>query len=93
MSHFSVQVFSIKQAAQMLINVDARFEYKEAIWNFLAEQHGYPTQQQLLTFAPFGITHTEWNRAWNYTESVSPCAPVRTSYVAISSTVDADSRR
>ena len=79
----AVQVFTIKQTAEMLVKVDARFEYQEAMWNHLAQQYGYPTLQQLTAFAPFGLTHCDWNSAWDYTESVSPCQPVRTGYVAI----------
>ena len=59
---------------------------KEPLWNYLAEQYGYPTQQQLIAHTPFGLTNAEWLRAWDYAESTSLDVPIRTGYVPIPKT-------
>ena len=78
-----MQVFTIKQAAQVLASFSAEFSVREPLWNYIAQQHGFPTQQELIKNAPFGLTQCEWTRAWQYTESCSPYLPVQTGYVPI----------
>ena len=78
-----MQVFTIKQAAQVLSSFSAEFAIREPLWNYLAQQNGFPTQQELIKNAPFGLTQYEWTRAWQYTESCSRHHPVQTGYVPI----------
>ena len=78
-----VQIFTIRQAAQLLLNLDPQHSVREALWNYLAKQYGYPTVEQVIDNAPAGPTQPDWNRAWQYTEGVSPFRPIRTSYVPI----------
>lgn len=76
-------VFTIKQAAQVLSSFSAEFAIREPLWNYIAQQNGFPTQQKLIQNAPFGLTQYEWTRAWQYTESCSRYHPVQTRYVPI----------
>ena len=59
------------------------------MWNYLAEQYGYPTKEQVILNAPCGPTPLEWDCAWQYTEGVSPSVPVNAGYVPVQKSMPA----
>ena len=79
----AAQVFTMTQAAQVLIHSDVDSILAETILNCIAEQQGLPSKQSLLRSAHERLTMQDWNRFWQYTEAINPYIGLRCENVPI----------
>ena len=73
----------MKQAAQVLIHSDIDSILAETILHRIAEQQGLPGKQTILRSAHERLTMQDWNRFWQYTETINPYVQLSYDYVPI----------
>ena len=73
----------MKQAAQVLIHSDIDSILAETILHRIAEHQGLPGKQTILRSAHERLTMQDWNRFWQYTETINPYVRLSYDYVPI----------
>lgn len=78
-----LQVLNMKQTAEVLVHCDPATTLVENLLAHVAQQHGFPTKQQVIDHSPEGLSCTDWQRYWTYTQDVSPYESLRPDYIPV----------
>ena len=79
----ALQVLNIQQTAEVLVHCDPKTTIVEDLLSHIAEQHGFPTKQEIIAAEPDGPSAADWLRFWDYAEDVNPYVLLRPEYIPI----------
>lgn len=78
-----VQVFHMKQTAQMLVNSDPEQPVVADLVEHIAQQSGLATEDELIASVPEGMARSDWKCFWDYAEAVQPDVAPKPHYVPV----------
>lgn len=77
-----MQVMTMRQSAQLLMNADPDLVLAEVLLHHIAQQQGLPSKQEMVA-ACVQLASQDWTRFWQYTEAVNPFKSLRAEYIPI----------
>ena len=76
-------MFSLKQTAEVLVQASPHKFILPYLLEYMADQHGFLTWQQIRDTANNDAIADDWARVWHYTEAVNPYVSMHAEYVPI----------
>ena len=80
-----VQVLTLQQSAQALLNCNPDKRLAEQLAGYVAEQLGLPSRQVILADPRECLAEAEWMRFWQYTERINPYKQLVFEYCPVTS--------
>lgn len=77
------QILSVAQTATLLVLADSEKPILEGLVDSLARVKGFPSRQEITADANEGLTKSEWEHFWAYTEAINPYKTVNTRHLPL----------
>ena len=90
--YFWLQVLTMEQAAQVLVNCEISSGLAEDGLPYIA-QAALPSVPEVLTRAPGAVNPQKWQQFWQYAESMNPYLGIENEHVPISHAIQSAGAR
>lgn len=82
----AVQVLTLGQTAEVLLQCNPEAAFIEQLLGCIAQQHAFPSKQEVLAQPHDKLGAADWDRFWRYTEHINPYVSMHACYVPVAET-------